>query len=69
MGNPTLSGLWKTLQSLSGVEALMLGFLLVCAVGGALVAIYIGITAFINARRDRRESRAHHAPRGMKRHP
>jgi hypothetical protein len=58
MGNTTLASLWKTVQSLSATEAAMLGFLLLCAVGGILVAIYVGIRAFIDARQDRRETRA-----------
>ena len=67
MSNSSINALWKTLTSLSGMDALLLGFLLLCALGGALVAIYVGIRAVADARKERRAVRMQHAGRGIKR--
>jgi hypothetical protein len=67
MSNSNINALWKTLTSLSGIDALLLGFLLLCAAGGALVAIYVGIRAVVDSRRERRADRMQHAGRGGER--
>jgi hypothetical protein len=56
------------LMNLSGMEAVLLGLLLLCAVGGALVAIYIAISAALDVRRKRRVERMHHAAPPVNRH-
>jgi hypothetical protein len=47
---------------------MLLGFLLLCAVGGTLVAIYIAISALLDARRERRAERMHQAAKIANRH-
>jgi len=68
MSSSSISNLWRTLTNLSGTDALLLGFLLLCAVGGALVAIYIAISALLDARRERRAERMHQAAKIANRH-
>jgi len=63
MNTTSVNNLWKMLSNLSGTDALLLGFLLLCAVGGALVALYIAISALLDARRQRRADRIDHAAR------
>ncbi len=58
-----MSTLWKILTNLSGMDALLLGFLLLCAVGGVVVAIYVAISATLHGRRGRRVERMHHGAR------
>lgn len=60
MGSASLNALLRLLTNLSGVDALILGFLVLCAVCGAVVAIYVGLRAFIDARRNRRTRRGTH---------
>jgi hypothetical protein len=50
----SIDTLLKLSSSLSALEALMLGLLLVCAFGGAAVAIYVAIRSMIDARAERR---------------
>jgi hypothetical protein len=57
VGSSSLSALWKVLTNLSGAEALLFGFLVLCALGGAAVAIYTGLRAIMDSRRERRGSR------------
>jgi hypothetical protein len=68
MSGSSISNLWRTLTNLSGTDALLLGFLLLCAVGGALVAIYVAISALLDARRERRAERRHQAAEIANRH-
>ena len=68
MSSSSISALWKILANLSGVDALLLGFLLLCAVGGLVVAIYVAISAALDVRRERRGHRMHHAARPANRH-
>jgi hypothetical protein len=63
-----MSTLWKVLTNLSGMDALLLGFLLLCAIGGVVVAIYVAISATLAGRRGRRGERMHHAPRAANKH-
>ena len=67
MSSSSINHLWKVLANLSGTDALLLGFLLLCAVGGAAVAIYIGIRGVVDVRRERHVGRAHHGPRAANR--
>jgi len=67
MSSSSINNLWKVLANLSGTDALLLGFLLLCAVGGAAVAIYIGIRAVVDVRKERHVGRAHHGPRAANR--
>jgi hypothetical protein len=60
MGSSSLNALWTVLTNLSGSEALLFGFLLLCAAGGAVVAIYIAIRALMDARKERRARRGRH---------
>ena len=62
MSSSSISNLWKMLTNLSGTDALLLGFLVLCAVGGVVVAIYIAISAAVAARKERRNERMHPAP-------
>ena len=68
MSSSSLNSLWKILTNLSGGDALLLGFLLLCAVGGALVAIYVAISALLDLHRERRAERMHESPRIANRH-
>ena len=68
MGSSNISSLWKMLMNLSGTDALLLGLLLLCAVGGVLVAIYIAISAALDVRRQRRVERMHHAAPPVNKH-
>ena len=68
MNTTSVNNLWKMLTNLSGTDAMLLGFLLLCAVGGALVAIYIAISALLEARRKRRAERMHQAAKIANRH-
>jgi hypothetical protein len=54
MGRLSINSLLKLTSSLSAFEALMLGFLLFCAIGGAAVAIYVAIRSLVDARAERR---------------
>ena len=67
MSSSSIQALLKILANLSVSEALILGFLLLCAVGGALTAILIGIRAILEARKERRSTRSHHGPHGVDR--
>ena len=67
MGNSSLQALWKLLTNLSVSEALMFGFLLLCALGGTLTAIYIGIRAVMDMRKERRLGRLRPGPHGVNR--
>ena len=53
----SVNSLLKLLSSLSAFEALLLGLLVLCAFGGAAVAIYIGIRALIEVRAKHRDER------------
>jgi hypothetical protein len=68
MSSSSISNLWKVLTNLSGTDALLLGFLLLCAVGGVLVAIYIAFSAALDVYRERRAERTHHASRPANKH-
>jgi hypothetical protein len=68
MSNSSISTLWKLLTNLSGTDALLLGLLLLCAIGGAAIAIYIAISAALDTRRTRRSERMHHAAPRTNRH-
>jgi hypothetical protein len=57
MSTLSINSLLKLSSSLSAFEALLLGFLLLCALGGAAVAIYVAIRALIDARAARRGER------------
>ena len=61
MSSSSIAALWKALTNLSGTQALVLGFLLLCAIGGACIAIYVGIRAVLDAREERRMMRARDA--------
>ena len=64
MSTTSVAAFWRMLSNLSVMEALLLGFLLLCAVAGALVAIYIGIRSLMDARRGRRGGRPRNPQRG-----
>ncbi len=57
MGTLNIQSLVKLSSSLSAFEALTLGLLVLCAIGGVLVAIYIAIRSIIEARAERRDLR------------
>jgi hypothetical protein len=63
MGTLSIDSLLKLSSSLSAVEALMLGFLLLCAIGGVVVAIYVAMRTILEARAERRGLRRGKAPR------
>jgi hypothetical protein len=56
MSSSSIQALWKILTNLSVSEALMFGFFALCAVGGALTAIFIAIRALIDVRKERRST-------------
>jgi hypothetical protein len=53
----SIDSLLKLSSSLSAFEALLLGILVLCAIGGATVAIYAAVRALIEARAERRSDR------------
>jgi hypothetical protein len=57
MSSTSMQALWKLLTSLSVSEAVLFGFFLLCAVGGILTAIFIGIRAVVDVRKERRSNR------------
>lgn len=57
MSTLSINSLLKLSSSLSAFEALLLGFLVLCALGGATVAIYAAIRALMDARAERRGER------------
>jgi hypothetical protein len=63
MGTTSIGALWKMLTSLSVSEALLLGFLVLCAVGGTITAIFIGVRAAMDFRKERRTNRPQPGPR------
>ena len=64
MSSSSIDALWKILTSLSVSEALLLGFLLLCALGGAVTAIFIGLRAIMDIRKERQANRPQHGPHG-----
>jgi len=59
-----MGALWRVLTSLSVSDALLLGFLVLCAVGGTITAIFIGVRAAMDFRKERRMNRPQPGPRG-----
>jgi hypothetical protein len=58
----SIDTLLRMLSGLSGFEALVLGFLVFCALGGVLVAMYVGIRSLGDARAERRGNRPKKEP-------
>jgi hypothetical protein len=57
MGTLSVNSLLKLSSSLSAFEVLLLGFLVACALGGALVAIFLAIRSLMEVRAKRRAER------------